>query len=164
MAIREPNTEEASCNGYRDEDKSAWISCSYHESVKKVRRLLPWWSEKPTEEEEMAMKDLDDTTKTGKAASSSEAVKTLAVKVKELDWKTSNKAEIQKSTAALVEILIKEEGSKVNLPEGRELMAVGKLVAANQVSCYKFWIKLLFVFVPTHKLTDFVRPNLLKKS
>jgi hypothetical protein len=103
-----------------------------------VRRILPWWSEKPTEEEEMAMKDLDDTTKTGKAASSSEAVKTLAVKVKELDWKTSNKAEIQKSTAALVEILIKEEGSKVNLPEGRELMAVGKLVAANQVSCYKF--------------------------
>ena len=153
MAVRDADAKEASCTGYYDEDLSARVSCSYKESVKKVRRLLPWWSEKPTEEEEIAMKELDDTAKTGKAASSSDAIEAFAVKVKKLDWKTSNKAEIQKSTAAMIAILTKGEGSKVNLPKGRELMAVGKLVAANQVCCCHFILDRVIVRLGTNTQT-----------
>jgi len=135
IAIRDEVGMDASCNGYFDEDKGIRISCSFKAPVEKCPRIHPWFAEKPTDEEMEDIKQKDLDTKAGKSASSkssTEAIKVLLGKIKKLEWKTTTKADIKASTAAMVAILKDGEVTKVDLPEGRETMAVGKIVAANQ--------------------------------
>jgi hypothetical protein len=100
VAIRDEHLKEASCNGYYDETMGGRVPCSYKESVHTVGRLHPWFSEQPTKEEESAIQDMDDPSKTGTL--SSKVMEGLHVRVNDLEWKTSNKADIQKSTADML--------------------------------------------------------------
>lgn len=149
VAIREDSGTTASCTGYFNDVKGIRISCSFQAPVEKCSRLHPWWTEKPSDEEMEQMTLLDDDSKTGKSKTSqmsTEAILALTHKVNALDWKTNTKVDIKAATAAMIAILAEGTGPKVNLPPGRETMAVGKIVAANQV-CRVVYAKSNFVFV-----------------
>ena len=136
VAIRDDLGTTASCTGYFDDAKGIRISCSFQAPVEKCPRLNPWWTEKPSDEDMEQLIQLDDEAKAGKSKISqlsTEAIAALTHKVNALEWKTSTKEDIKAATAAMIAIMIEGTGPKVNLPPGRETMAVGKIVVANQV-------------------------------
>jgi len=122
----------ASCNGYYDDEMGGRVSCSYKVPVAKAARILPWLESTPTEEQEAEMDELAELAKSGKTApnpSNEAAVKDILKKAKnDIDWKVGNKSEIKATATAMVTIA---KNGGVNLPEGGELKAVGKILVAN---------------------------------
>jgi hypothetical protein len=133
--IVEPGHDFASCNGFFDEDMGGRVSCSFSMPVQKAARVLPWYTETPTEEQEAEMDALAEVAKSGKVAPSSSnesAVKNILKKAKSVDWKVGNKSDNNATTTAMMTIA--QEGG-VALPEGNEKKSVGKLVVANGKTC-----------------------------
>jgi Helix-hairpin-helix domain len=135
--IAEETHDFVSCNGYFDEDAQVRVSCSFQISLAKASRLHPWYTERPTEEQEEAMKaQYEVGTKTSSKGTLGEnqnesAIQSAIDKAKAIEWKTSNKTEIMATTSALVKIC-KECG--IDLPKDMETKSVGKLVVANAKS------------------------------
>jgi hypothetical protein len=135
--IAEENHDFVSCNGYFDEDSQVRVSCNFQISVTKASRLHPWYTERPTEEQEEAMKEQYELgTKAGStgivgANHNASAIQNAMKKANTIEWKTSNKTEIMATTSALVKIC---EECGIDLPKNMETKSVGKIVVANAKS------------------------------
>lgn len=124
----------ASCNGYFDEDMGGRVGCSYKVPLAEAGRMLPWYTEAPTEEQEAEMDAFAELVKSGKiapTANNDSKIKDMLKKAKKIDWKVGNKSEKRATATALMDIA-KEGG--VALPEESELRSVGKIMAANAMT------------------------------
>lgn len=134
LKLAEANDEHATCPGYYDEETSSRVPCSFTCKLAEAPRLQPWFTEKPSEEEEEKMDKLAEEAK-GKAQPTEESSSGLLAKAGELEWDLpgdAGKAQIKKATKALVEICSADNVTKLGIPEGKETMEIGKIVVSNK--------------------------------
>jgi ssDNA-binding Zn-finger/Zn-ribbon topoisomerase 1 len=139
LQLKDENAEMVICKGYYDEDLSTRIPCDFEGPALDAPRLLPWYTDEPTEDEKADMDRIKEEVKAGRwsakvaaSPSTKNASKSLVDKAKALDWDLSSSDGLQKATSDLCGI-VTEDGS-LDVPEGEKKlrMAIGSTIVANR--------------------------------
>lgn len=120
------------CKGYFDEEIQNRIPCQYSCNASSAPRLLPWYSEEPTEEEKEAMKAVTEkhvALAEGKGGGGVPPAMAAAAEALEEKWDASDR---KRAAQQMVELCTSGK-TRVDLPqdEKKARMAVGKIVLAN---------------------------------
>lgn len=133
LQIENETSTTAICKGYWDEDLAGRIPCRYSTPLEEVERLHPWFTEKPTEEEEAELDRIDEAAKGGVAPSAEvdDATASLVDKANKLEWSLDNKKGMQAAANKLLEILT---DAKVDVPSDEKdaKMKVGAVLVSNR--------------------------------
>ncbi len=158
LALDNAAAKRVSCHGFYDDDIGARHTCAFVGSIEEAPREHPWYvqclvnvattidvrvsvnpfflfyirfTEKPSEEEETAMKEAAEALKSGSKVSGGDdsLVTSLEDKAKDLDWDISAKEGKQKAVKDLIALC---EQADVDLPKTNAKMEIGTIVTGNQ--------------------------------
>jgi K+-transporting ATPase c subunit len=131
LALDNAAAKRVSCHGFYDDDIGARHTCAFVGSIEEAPREHPWFTEKPSEEEEAAMKEAAEALKSGSKVSGGDdsLVTSLEDKAKDLDWDISTKEGKQKAVKDLVALC---KQADVDLPKTNAKMEIGTIVTGNQ--------------------------------
>lgn len=136
LKLKDEDGETVFCNGYYDKDAMVRNPCFFTCPRVEAPRLKPWFTEKPTEEQEeeidasMGKSDSKDS----KGAGGNPSLSDLQSLAKEMDdsgdWDISSPAGMKASAKAMVKLCT----GKLDLPsdEKKAIMETGKLILQNR--------------------------------
>lgn len=128
LKISEKDGDEVLCNGYFDEDSGQRFSCFFTCKRLDAPRVLPWFTDKPSEAEEEKMEaEMNQNSSTADLC----AAKTLATKIKESDWDLFSREGIKKAVSGWI-VISRGVGVKLPLDKARAKMEVGKIVLQHR--------------------------------
>jgi len=124
LKLNDENCMTVLCRGWYDEENMMRNSCSYSCSVKDASRLLPWYTEKPLEEE--------DKQSNGKKVTSS-STKDLQSKASAIEWDLSKGAGIKAAAKDLLRLCTADDKHKLDITdEAKAKMEIGKILLSNR--------------------------------
>jgi len=137
MKLKDTEAAKAYCNGYFDEENQARIPCFYECSLKEAPRLLPWYTEEPSEEEKEKMKAMAEEGASNNINSSStseniDAKAKLLKRASKLNWNLDSKSGIKEAAQDLTTLCTKDH--LVDVPNDDKItkMEIGRLVVQNR--------------------------------
>ena len=116
------------CSGQFDEAANVRIPCAFsdHRLSPKVPRK-PFFTVKPTEEEEQEMDQLKEQAANGPSLDGNPVAQEILAEAEKMDWKITGHEDVRSATEKVLKLV---EG-KVALPEENAMKVVGPMVLAN---------------------------------
>lgn len=128
LKMDEEKEEMIICSGQFDEAANVRIPCAFsdHRLSPKVPRK-PFFTVKPTEEEEQEMDQLKEQAANGPSLDGNPVAQEILAEAEKMDWKITGHEDVRSATEKVLKLV---EG-KVALPEENAMKVVGPMVLAN---------------------------------
>lgn len=128
LKMDEEKEEMIICSGQFDEAANVRIPCAFsdHRLSPKVPRK-PFFTVKPTEEEEQEMDQLKEQAANGPSLDGNPVAQEILAEAEKMDWKIRGHEDVRSATEKVLKLV---EG-KVALPEENAMKVVGPMVLAN---------------------------------